>query len=35
MCEIILDMKGLGIHSETSAIIPEEITLEMERKTFS
>jgi len=35
MHEIILDVKGLRIHSGTTAIIPEQITLEMERKTFS
>jgi len=35
MREIILDMKGLGIHSEISAIIPEEITIEIERKIFA
>ena len=34
MSEIILDMKGLGIHSRTSVKIPEEITLEIGRKTF-
>jgi hypothetical protein len=35
MYEIILAVKGLGIYSGTSAIIPEQITLEMERKKFA
>jgi hypothetical protein len=33
--EIILAVKELGIHSGTSVIIPVQITLEMERKTFA
>lgn len=32
MHEIILAVKGLGIHSGTSTIIPEQITLEIERE---
>jgi hypothetical protein len=35
MYEIILAVKGLRIYSGTSAIIPEQITLKMERKTFA
>jgi len=35
MHEIILAVKGLGIHSKISAIIPEQITPEMERKKFA
>jgi hypothetical protein len=33
--EIILAVKGFGIHSGTSTIIPEQITLEMERMIFA